>query len=128
MLSLPFTLDGREWSVTASMGVSIYGDNARTAHDLVRNADIAMYEAKRRGKNRYEIFSPKLHEEVSESIEIENRLRIAIRTHQLDVYFQPQVQAGNKKIYGLEALARWQDKELGNVSPQKFIKVAEDTG
>jgi len=128
MLSFPFALDGRDWSVSASIGVSIFGDNARTAHDLVRNADLAMYQAKRRGKNRYEIFSPKLHEDVSESIEIESRLRTAIHTQQLDVYFQPQVQSGSAKIYGLEALARWQDKELGNVSPQKFIKVAEDTG
>jgi len=127
-LSQPFSLNGREWNVTASIGVSAFGDDAKNADELVRNADMAMNQAKRHGKNRYEIFSTKLHEEISENIEIENRLRIAIRKREIDVHFQPQVDTDNKTIHGFEALARWEDMQLGNVSPLKFIKVAEDTG
>lgn len=128
MLTQPFVIDGRDWNITASIGVSVLGEYANSAHDLIRNADLAVNQAKRRGKNRYEIFSPDLHKQVSERIEIESRLRAAIQNDQLEVYFQPQVQTGNPKIYGLEALARWKDKELGNVAPQQFIHVAEDTG
>ena len=127
VLDAPFMLDGRELTLTASVGVSIYGEDAHNASELIRNADIAMYQAKRRGKNRYEIFSAQLHEEIAESIEIENRLRQAIRQRQIDVHFQPQVHI-NGQVVGLETLARWSDSELGAVSPQKFIKVAEDTG
>lgn len=128
LLKAPFNLNGRELNVTASIGVSIYGEDAQTASDLIRNADIAMYQAKRQGKNRYEVFSSKLHKDISENIEIENRLRLAIRKQQIDVHFQPQVRTNKKHIIGFEALARWTDEELGNVSPQKFITVAENTG
>jgi len=127
-ISQPFSLNGREWNVTASIGVSVLGDDAKNADELVRNADMAMNQAKRHGKNCYSVFSAKLHEEISESIEIENRLRIAIREQQIDVHFQPQVDTTSHKIHGFEALARWTDTQLGKVPPLKFIKVAEDTG
>lgn len=128
VLETPFMLSGRELNVTASLGVSVYGEDAQNASELIRNADIAMYQAKRRGKNRFEIFSAELHTEISERIEIENRLRLAIMNRQVGVHFQPQVSSDNKNVVGLEALARWTDSELGAVSPQKFISVAEDTG
>jgi len=127
-IAQPFSLSGREWNVTASIGVSVFGDNAKNADDLVRNADMAMNQAKRHGKNCYEIFSTRLHEEISESIEIEDRLRRAIRTQEVDVHFQPQIDTASHKIHGFEALARWSDARLGSVPPLKFIKVAEDTG
>ena len=125
-LKQPFQINGRELSITASMGVSIYGDDAHNTAELIRNADIAMFQSKKRGKNRFEIFSPAHHEVLMESMEIENRLRIAIKEHQIDVYFQPQVSEG-LTICGLEALARWHDPVLGQVPPQKFIQVAEET-
>jgi len=127
-IAQPFSLDGREWNVTASIGVSVFGDDAKNADELIRNADMAMNQAKRHGKNCYEVFSAWLHEEISESIEIENRLRIAIRKQEIDVHFQPQIDTANHKIHGFEALARWTDTQLGSVPPLKFIKVAEGTG
>jgi len=127
-ISQPFSLSGREWNITASIGVSVFGNDAKNADELVRNADMAMNQAKRHGKNCYEIFSTKLHEEISESIEIENRLRIAIRKQEIDVHFQPQIDTASHKVHGFEALARWSDSQLGDVPPLKFIKVAEDTG
>ena len=128
LLEAPFMLNGQELNVTASIGVSIYGEDAQTTSELIRNADIAMYQAKSRGKNRYEIFSSKLHKDISESIEIENRLRLAIRNNLIDVHFQPQVRFKKSNIVGFEILARWTDEELGIVSPQKFIAIAESTG
>ncbi|WP_299195040.1 EAL domain-containing protein [uncultured Amphritea sp.] len=126
-LKRPFLINGRELSITASMGVSIYGDDAHSSAELIRNADIAMFQSKKRGKNRFEIFSPAHHEVLLESMEIENRLRVAIKENQIDVHFQPQVCQGST-ICGLEALARWHDPVLGQVPPQKFIQVAEETG
>ncbi|MBR9868326.1 MAG: EAL domain-containing protein [Oceanospirillales bacterium] len=126
-LKQPFLINGRELSITASMGVSIYGDDANNTSELIRNADIAMFQSKKLGKNRFEIFSPAHHQELMESMEIENRLRIAIKDHLIDVHFQPQVWQ-DAKICGLEALARWHDPVIGQVPPQKFIQVAEETG
>ncbi|MDO6562311.1 EAL domain-containing protein [Amphritea sp. 1_MG-2023] len=126
-LKQPFLINGRELSITASMGVSIYGDDAHNIAELIRNADIAMFQSKKRGKNRFEIFSPAHHEHLMENMEIENRLRVAIKENQIDVHFQPQV-CKESIICGLEALARWHDPILGQVSPQKFIEVAEETG
>ena len=86
-----------------------------------------MYQSKKLGKNRFEIFSPAHHQELMESMEIENRLRLAIKENLIDVHFQPQVWQ-DAKICGLEALARWHDPVIGQVPPQKFIQVAEETG
>ncbi|UTW03317.1 EAL domain-containing protein [Amphritea atlantica] len=126
-LKQPFLINGRDLSITASMGVSIYGDDAHNTSELIRNADIAMFQSKKLGKNRFEIFSPAHHEALLESMEIENRLRIAIKENLIDVHFQPQV-LQDAKICGLEALARWHDPVIGQVPPQKFIQVAEETG
>jgi len=128
LLDAPFMLNGRELNVTASIGVSVYGKDAQTTSELIRNADIAMYQAKKRGRNRYEIFSSQLHKDISENIEIEERLRLAIRKRQIEVYFQPQVKLKHTDIVGFEALARWTDEELGAIPPPKFITIAEDTG
>ncbi len=127
-LKQPFIIGGRELSITASMGVSIHGDDARSTSELIRNADIAMFQSKKLGKNRFEIFSPSHHEELMESMEIENRLRIAIKAQQIDVHFQPQIHQPEGTITGLEALARWHDPIIGPVPPQKFIRIAEETG
>lgn len=127
-LKQPFFIGGRELSITASMGASIHGDDARGTTELIRNADIAMFQSKKRGKNRFEIFSPAHHEELMESMEIENRLRIAIKEQQIDIHFQPQIRQPGAVIFGLEALARWHDPLIGPVPPQKFIRIAEETG
>lgn len=128
ILEAPFLLSDRELNITASIGVSVYGEDAQTAKDLIRNADIAMYQAKQHGKNRYEIFSSQLRKDISEKIEIEYRLRRAIHYRHIEVYFQPQVELSGNNIIGLEALARWTDEELGYIPPQTFISIAEDTG
>ena len=109
------------------MGVSIYGRDAHNAAELIRNADIAMFQSKKLGKNRFEIFSPSHHEELLENMEIENRLRVAIKDHLIEVHFQPQV-SQTSTIFGIEALARWFDPIIGTVPPQKFIQIAEETG
>lgn len=127
LLKAPYIINNRELSITASMGVSIYSRDAHNAAELIRNADIAMFQSKKLGKNRFEIFSPSHHEELLENMEIENRLRVAIKEHLIEVHFQPQV-TNSSTIFGIEALARWHDPVIGTVPPQKFIQVAEETG
>jgi diguanylate cyclase (GGDEF)-like protein/PAS domain S-box-containing protein len=127
LLRIPFKLNDRELNVTASIGVSIYDNAALTATDMIRNADIAMYQAKKLGKNRYEIFSSHMHQDITEKIEIESKLRTAITQRRIEVYFQPQISGHKNNIIGFEALARWHDSELGNIAPLKFLAVAEST-
>lgn len=128
-MQVPFWIKGKELNVTISIGACIYGPDSYSVEELIRNADTAMYLAKRKGKCRFEIFSPELHQELAENIEIEGRLRTAIKLQKLDVAFQPQVSCQiENQFVAVEALARWQDEQLGQVPPVKFIGVAESTG
>jgi len=125
-LQLPFRISDRELLVSSSIGIAISTADA-TALELMRNADIAMYDAKCQGTGRYSIFTAAMHRHVLDQIELEAELRAIIETRRLRVFYQPVVDLVTGEIAGFEALARW--PEHGEpVSPARFIAVAEDTG
>lgn len=124
----PFCLDGQEFNITASAGISVYPTDGTTADELVKNADIAMYQAKAKGKNQYVICSATLKQEVTDRLNLTNYLYRALDRQELMLYYQPQIDVKTGAIIGLEALLRWKHPELGMVPPYSFIPLAEHTG
>ncbi len=124
----PFRIEGREIYLTVSMGISIYPDDGEDAETLLRNADIAMYQAKEEGKNNYRFFTPAMNERILRRLDLEGRLRKAVENEEFVLHYQPEVDLKTGEIRGMEALIRWQDPERGLVSPSEFISLAEDTG
>ena len=124
----PFLINQRDCFLTASMGVSLYPADGKTPEALIKNADIAMYKAKERGKNQCVFSTAIMRSAITETMELSNRLYRALERGELEVYYQPQVSCISRKITGMEALVRWQHPELGLVSPAKFIPIAEQTG
>ena len=126
--NLPMTINDNELYMTPSIGITIYPDGGRTANDLLKSADAAMYLAKEEGKNKYKFFNHHLNEQISKKIQMESRLRRGVEEGRFILYYQPQVDLRTEKIIGFEALIRWNDPELGMISPVEFIPVAEETG
>jgi diguanylate cyclase (GGDEF)-like protein/PAS domain S-box-containing protein len=126
-LSLPFDVGGQQIVITASIGVAYSSNSYAGAEDLLRDAEIAMYRAKRTGKARYEVFDPAMHSTAVHRLKLETDLRKGIERGELLVYYQPIVSLKSGKITGFEALSRWQRPE-GMVSPADFIPVADETG
>lgn len=127
-LNEPFTLEGQEIHVAASMGISLYPRDGVDASTLLRNADAAMYRAKEGGRNAYQFYTRELTQNAIERVVVENSLRRALDQDELTLFYQPQIDLHTGHIIGIEALVRWQHPELGIVSPAKFIPVAEDCG
>jgi predicted signal transduction protein with EAL and GGDEF domain len=125
--SEPFDLHGTEVVVTASVGLA-FGTGADDAASLLRDADVAMYRAKEAGGSRYELFDTQMRTWVKQRFDTEAALRHAVERDELAVHFQPQLCLRDGRVLGLEALARWQHPELGDVSPERFIPLAEETG
>lgn len=124
----PFKIDGRELSLTVSIGIAIYPENGGSASDLLRNADTAMYQAKALGRNAYSFFTRAMNDITLRRIEIEGYLHNALERDEFEVYYQPKVNIVNGNIIGAEALLRWHNPVLGNVTPDEFIPIAEHTG
>lgn len=120
----------REYSLdtTASIGIAVYPDDGGDAHTLIKNADSAMYSAKDAGKDNYQYFTHSLSQQIHRRLFIERELRHAVERDQLRLVFQPQIALESEAIVGTEALLRWQHPELGNVPPDEFIPIAEDSG
>jgi diguanylate cyclase (GGDEF)-like protein len=127
-LSSPLVIEGSEYYISASIGITLYPMDNEDADGLLRTADIAMYHAKKHGKNNYQYYLDSMNVVVHERLDMENRLRKALINCELHLHYQPQVSIETGKIIGVEALARWQDKEAGEVSPAVFIPLAEETG
>jgi diguanylate cyclase len=127
-LAAPFDVDIHEIYVTASVGISVYPQDAADFETLTRNADTAMYQAKGKGKNAFERFHPELDQRVQKRLALETNLRKALERGELCLYYQPKVDLHGKHVVGLEALLRWNHPELGLVSPLEFIPVAEESG
>ncbi len=120
-------VDGRFLFNTVSIGISLFPEHGTTMDELLKNADIAVYKAKASGKNRIVIFNEPMNKAVTERVNIEKHLRTALENNEFELYYQPQLDIQNNRISGFEALIRWHNAELGNVSPSKFISIAEDT-
>ena len=128
----PFDVDGREVFVSASIGIAT-GEPDRDAdkerpESILRRADLAMYAAKRHGKNRYEVFNPSMDTRVRERMKLENDLRRAIEREEFEVRYEPIITLKSGSIEGLEALARWGHPERGLLAAEEFILLAEGTG
>jgi diguanylate cyclase (GGDEF)-like protein/PAS domain S-box-containing protein len=124
----PIKLQGQALFITASIGIALLSSEHNNAEDLLRDADIAMYHAKRGGKNRYHLFDREIHKNGQSILKLESNLRQAIDHEEFLLYFQPVFSTKGKKISYLEALIRWNSPDLGIVSPADFIPIAEETG
>jgi diguanylate cyclase (GGDEF)-like protein len=127
-LAAPVLIDGRTLVTTASIGVSLFPRDGSTMGELLRQSDTAMYQAKDRGRNNFQLFSPVMERKLKERIAIESSLRTALQAHQLDVHYQPIVDIESHRVVALEALLRWRHPSHGFVPPDRFIAVAEETG
>jgi len=123
----PFDLQGHEYHSSSSIGISLFLNHELTADELLKRSDIAMYQAKRSGRNAIRFFDPATHAAMEIRIALEADLRRALPDNQLKLYYQMQVD-NLGAIFGAEALLRWQHPEQGMVSPAQFIPLAEDTG
>lgn len=124
----PFRVAGHDLFVTASMGISLYPFDDRGAHELLRNADVAMYRAKEFGKNNYQFYVAEMTAVVAERLTLENDLRSALERGEFALNYQPIADCQSGKIVGMEALLRWKHPERGMISPALFIPLAEETG
>jgi diguanylate cyclase (GGDEF)-like protein/PAS domain S-box-containing protein len=127
-VSQPCVVQDMEFSVTASLGVSIFPMDGDDPHMLLRNADTAMYRSKRKGRNTYEVFTPEMSDVVMKRVEIDNKLRHALEDGDFYLKYQALMDANTGKIIGAEALIRWDDEQLGEVSPEEFVPLAEESG
>jgi diguanylate cyclase (GGDEF)-like protein/PAS domain S-box-containing protein len=127
-LSLPFEIEGRKIVSQASIGIAVGGADGRSADELLRDADAAMYAAKRNGGGRYELFSTELHAEVLDRIALECDLRTVELGAEMVLHYQPLVDLQDGNVTGFEALLRWNHRDRGPISPAEFIPLAERTG
>ena len=127
-LARPFSLMGHDIVITPSIGITVFPQDGTCASDLLRNSDLAMYHAKRGGKNTFMFFDASLDEAALLRLQIENALRQALDNGEFSLHFQPQLDVPSGEIRGLEALLRWHNPKLGEVSPEAFIPIAEETG
>ena len=125
-LAQPYNFDGYDFHCTASIGIRLYQDQ-KTVEELLRHADLAMYQAKTAGRNILRFFDPSMQAMVTAQADMEKNLRCALEQNQFKLYFQSQVYRNNQ-IVGAEGLLRWQHPERGLVSPLEFIPLAEKTG
>ena len=124
----PIDIDGNFITLTISIGLTIFPDDATEYEVLLTNADIAMYRAKEKGKNNFQTFTPELNAKAIERLELENSLRRAIEYNEFVLHYQPKVNTKTGKIIGMEALIRWKHPKLGLLAPMDFIPMAEETG
>ncbi len=121
-------IEGHQVSALGSIGIAVFPEDGQDGETLVRNADTAMYHAKECGRNTYKFFCRSMNEAAQRRLLVESRLRMALEQREIQVHYQPKVCLEDGKIYGMEALARWSDPELGGISPKEFITLAEESG
>jgi two-component system CheB/CheR fusion protein len=127
-MSASFPIQGNNLFVSASIGISIFPDDGEDSVTLLKNADTAMYRAKERGRNQYQYFANEMKVNALQRMTLESGLREALRQKSLHVVYQPKVSMVDESLVGGEALVRWSDAVLGDISPGKFIPVAESCG
>ncbi len=124
----PQEILGRQFRVTASLGITVFPEDGQDAEALLRNADIAMYKAKEEGGDSYRLYSPSMDASMSQWLTLQSELWRALERGELLLYYQPQVDVRNGRVFGAEALVRWQHPEKGLMLPDSFIPLAEDSG
>ncbi len=127
-ISKPMYIDERELFVSASIGISIFPDDSHDTGILIKHSDIAMYRAKKLGRNNYQFFSEEMSTKAAKRLNMETNLRRALDRGEFCLYYQPQLEMSSGKIIGVEALLRWEHPEHGLTSPSEFIPVLEETG
>ncbi len=127
-ITTEFVVQGHTLKVSCSVGISIFPEHGADAETLIKNADSAMYSAKDNGRSNFRFFTADMNAQVVERLTLENSLRLALDKKELFLVYQPQMDVASGRITGLEALLRWQHPELGLVPPNKFIRVAENSG
>ncbi len=127
-LSQAIEINGVPLYLTTSIGISLYPQDAETAETLISNADAAMYRAKESGRNTYHYYTPELTRIAREQVTLAGELKYALERNELSLVYQPQVYLQNDRIFGMEALLRWQHSRMGMIMPDRFIPLAEETG
>ena len=127
-LQVPFVIDGHELTTSVSIGVALYPDDGRDFETLLKKADTAMYRAKDAGRNHYRFFDEQMNIEAVEHLRLKSGLRRALAQGEFELHYQPQFELGSGAVIGVEALLRWNHPEDGQISPARFIPVAEDSG
>lgn len=128
LLARPMTIANTVLTISASVGIAIFPDDGRDMDTLLQRADMAMYQAKSSGRGCFSFFSREMNRLAQERLVLENALREALLRGQLHLHYQPQVELANGRLYGVEALARWNHPTLGEISPARFIPLAEECG
>ncbi len=124
----PFYIEGHSLSVSGSIGISLFPEDGRDFNTLLRNADSAMYHAKKMGRNNFQFYTEGMNAKALESLSMENELRQALKNGDLALYYQPQIEIASGKMTGMEALIRWHRPGDGWVPPSTFIPIAEERG
>jgi diguanylate cyclase (GGDEF)-like protein len=127
-LNRPYMIQGTELTIGADIGVSVYPRDGEDAFDLLRNAEVALHSVKRLEDSRLGFFDAAMSFKVTERLTLERSMKAALKADQFELFFQPQVRLIDFRLVGAEALIRWRHPELGIITPDKFIPVAEETG
>jgi diguanylate cyclase (GGDEF)-like protein/PAS domain S-box-containing protein len=128
VMTIEFNIQDRRFTVSCSMGISVYPEHGADIETLVKNADAALYSAKEGGRNNFRFFTEQMNAKVVERLTIEHKLHVAVQNRELFVVYQPQVEIRSGAVIGMEALLRWQQPEMGLVPPSRFIPIAENSG
>jgi len=127
-MGAPMLIENQHLSTSCSIGISLYPTDGKDSATLMKNADVAMYYAKEKGRNNYQFFSADMNVKAQERLSVENYLRLALRRNELVIHYQPRMRMSDGALVGMEALIRWQHPRRGLLGPDKFIGVAEDSG
>ncbi len=127
-LSEAFVIGGQEIFITASIGIALYPNDGKDVHDLLKNADTAMYHAKSKGRNNYQYYSPAMNFAALETLMMERKLHKSIENNELLLYYQPKKSLLRDRVTGMEALLRWRPSETEMIMPAQYISIAEETG
>jgi len=128
IFKFPFDIGGKDLFITTSIGVSLYPLNGMSLNELIKNADTAMYYAKRSGRNNYKFYTENMNSKFMKNLDLENKIRKSLKEEEFYLEYQPQVNIETKQIVSCEALIRWKNPEFGIISPNEFISIAEDSG